>query len=62
MNFVNSESKLFSSESDSSLSLTVKIKCREGGGTVEFFHILALSKPAAAKFRQSPPTCEPVRS
>jgi hypothetical protein len=46
------ESNLFSSESYSSRSLTVKTKCRDGEGTVEFVHILALLKGAAAKFRQ----------
>jgi len=44
-----------------SRSLTAKIKCR-GRGTVEFVHILALSKRAAAKFRQLPPACHPVRN
>jgi len=41
VNTVNSESNRFSSESDSSRILTVKIECREGGETVEFVHILA---------------------
>ena len=62
MNTVNCESNRFSSENGWSRSLTAKIKCREGGRTVEFVHILALSKRAAAKFRQSPPACHPVRN
>ena len=60
MNIVNSESNRFSPESESSRSLMAKIECREGGGTVEFVHILALSKRPAAKFRQLLLPCLPV--
>ena len=59
MNTVNSELNRFSSESDSSRSLRAKIKCREGGETVEFVHFLALSKTVAAKFRKFPLPCLP---
>jgi hypothetical protein len=50
VNVVNSESNRFSSESDNSRCLTVKIKCRvEGGGrTVEFVYILAISSAKSA--------------
>jgi len=61
VNVVNSEANQFSSESNSSRSLKLKIKCREGGGRkVEFIHVLALLKRPAAKFRQLPLPCLPV--
>jgi len=62
VNTVNGESNRFSSENGCCRSLTAKIKSREGGGTVEFVHILALSKRAAAKFRHSPPVCHYLRN
>jgi len=50
VNTVNSELNRFSSESDSSRSLTVKIDCREGGKTVEFVHILAFRNEQPQNF------------
>jgi hypothetical protein len=51
VNIVNRESNRFSPESDSSRNIRAKIECREeGGGTVEFVQVLALSKRAAVNF------------
>ena len=50
VNTVNSELNRFSSESDSSRSLTVRIDCREGGKTVEFVHILAFRNEQPQNF------------
>jgi len=62
VNTVNCESNRLTSENGRCRSLTAKIKHREGGGTVEFVHILALSKRAAAKFSQSPSACHYLRN
>ena len=50
VNTVNSELNRFSSESDSSRSLTVRIECREGGETVEFVHFLTFRNEQPQNF------------